>query len=91
MTAGREILHELVERLPAHQLLAAQELLEGLLDPVSRAIFKAPFDDEPETEAERLAVAEANEWMKLQPEGISFEEVLAEYGLTISDLEKLSL
>jgi hypothetical protein len=82
---------ELVERLPAHQVLAAQELLEEPLDPVSRAIFNAPFDDEPESETERLTVDEANKWMKLHPEGIPFEEVVADCGLTMEQIENYQL
>ena len=86
MASNREHLHELVDRIPADQAMAAQEMLEGLLDPVSRAIANAPFDDEPETEAERLAVAEADEWSKQHPEGIPFEQVVAECGLTMDDI-----
>jgi hypothetical protein len=91
MASNREHLHELVDRLPADQAIAAQEMLEGLLDPVSRAIASAPFDDEPESEAERLAVAEADAWSKQHPEGIPFAEVLAEYGLTMDDIKKYRL
>jgi hypothetical protein len=87
MPSNRDHLHELVDRLPPHQAATAQELLEGLLDPVSRAIANAPVDDEPETEAERQAVAEADEWSKRHPEGIPFEEVLAECGLTLNDIK----
>ena len=39
--------HELIERLPATQLSAVVGLLEAMLDPVSRAIARAPVDDEP--------------------------------------------
>jgi hypothetical protein len=34
---------------------------EAMLDPVSLAIAQAPVDDEPETEEERQAVAEAKD------------------------------
>lgn len=34
-----------------------------MLDPVSRAIANAPIDDEPETEHERNAIAEADAWL----------------------------
>ena len=44
--------HELVERLDASQLPTAVRFLEFmLLDPVSRTLATAPFDDEPMTEA----------------------------------------
>jgi hypothetical protein len=80
--------HDLVERLDAAQLPTAVRFLEFmLLDPVSRAIATAPFDDEPLTEAEHQAVAEADEWLK-HNKPIPFEDVLADFGLTVEDLEK---
>ena len=78
--------HELIDRLPPAQLAAVARLLKAMLDPVSRAISNAPVDDEPETDEERRAVAEAKEWLQLHP-GISFEEVLADFGLTVNDLK----
>ena len=78
--------HELIDRLPPAQLIAVVGLLEAILDPVSIALANAPIDDEPETEGERQAVAEAKEWLKRHP-GISFEEVLSDFGLTVDDLK----
>lgn len=78
--------HELIDRLPPTQLTAVVGLLEAILDPVSRAIAQAPLDDEPETEEERRAVAEAKEWFNKNP-GIPFEEVLSDFGLTVRDLK----
>ncbi|MBI3964484.1 MAG: hypothetical protein HY329_02525 [Chloroflexi bacterium] len=52
----RELLHDLVERLPETELDAARRHLEELVDPVLRALRRAPLDDEPESEAERAAV-----------------------------------
>ena len=61
MTTLKE-LHDLVDWLPecAHAE-ARQTLLHHLKkhDPVRYALFTAPLDDEPETAAERAAVAEA--------------------------------
>ena len=80
--------HELVERLDASQLPTAVRFLEFmLLDPVSRAIAAAPTDDEPVTEAERQAVDEADEWLK-HNKPIPFEDVLADFGLTLTDFRK---
>jgi hypothetical protein len=78
--------HELIERLPPAQVAAVVGLLQAMLDPVSRAIANAPLDDEPESDEERRAVAEAKEWLQRHP-GIPFEEVLADFGLTVNDLE----
>ena len=81
--------HELVERLDAAQIPTAVRFLEFmLLDPVSRALATAPYDDEPLSDAERRAIDEANEWLK-HNEGIPHEEVLAEFGLTVKDFEKM--
>jgi len=55
------------------------------LDPVARAIANAPVDDEPESEQERQAVAEADEWLQ-HNRPIPFEEVLADFDLTIEDV-----
>jgi hypothetical protein len=82
----REHAHELIERLAASQVAAVVGLLEAMLDPVSRAIRNAPVDDEPETEEERQAVAEATEWLK-HNKPIPFEEVLADLGLTLEDVK----
>ncbi len=77
MNNPKEHAHELIERLPPSQLAAVVGLLEAMLDPVSRAIAQAPVDDEPETEEERQAVAEAKNWVQHHP-GIPFEEVLSD-------------
>jgi len=80
--------HELIERLAPSQVSAVVGLLEAMLDPVSRAIANAPVDDEPETEQERQAVAESRAWFERRGgQGISHEEVLADFGLTPDDLK----
>jgi len=86
MPNPKEHAHELIERLPPVQLAAVIGLLEAILDPVSRAIAQAPVDDEPETEEERQAVAEAKEWFQ-HHSGIPFEEVLSDFGLTVDNLK----
>lgn len=81
--------HELIDRLPATQLVAVVGLLEAMLDPVSHAIVNAPVDDEPESEQERQAVAESKSWFERHGgQGISHEEVLADFGLTPNDFKK---
>lgn len=86
VTDTKEHAHELIERLPANQLAAVVGLLEAMLDPVARAIAQAPLDDEPESEEEREAVAEARQWLRQHP-GIPFEQVLSDFGLTVDDLK----
>lgn len=86
MSDPKQHAHELIERLAPNQVTAVVGLIEAMLDPVSRAIAQAPLEDEPETEEERRAVAEAKEWLRCHP-GIPFEQVLADFGLTVDDLK----
>ena len=55
----REQAHELIDRMAPSQVSAVVGLLETMLDPVSRAIANASYDDEPESKDERRAVAES--------------------------------
>ena len=59
----KERLHQLVDELPDGEVSEAERLLSALRidDPVLRALDTAPYDDEPETDEERAAVAEARE------------------------------
>ena len=89
MADTKEHAYELIDRLPPTQLSAVVGLLEAMLDPVSRAIANAPVDDEPESEQERQAVAESKAWFEQHAgQGISHEEVLADFGLTPNDFKK---
>jgi hypothetical protein len=80
--------HELVERLDAGQLDAVVRLLEVMTDPVAHSLANAPIDDEPISEEEIRAVEASREWLKTHP-GIPNEEVLAEFGLTAEDFERM--
>lgn len=84
----RDAVHALVDQLPPAQLAALEGLLETILDPLSRKLALAPLDDEPFTEEDRLAVAEADEWRK-HNDPIPLESVLADFGLTVTDWEKM--
>ncbi len=65
MTA-KERLHRLVDLLPEHETSVAERILEALSMPADpRLSLPDPeWDDEPETEAERSAVAEG--WAALE-------------------------
>ena len=80
--------HELLERLDSSQLPTAVRFLEFmLLDPLSRALATAPVDDEPLSEEDREAIARSEAWFRENKgKGIPFEDVLADFGLTIDDL-----
>ena len=82
----RQQAHALLDMLPAEKLNAVRSLLEAMVDPVSRALANAPIDDEPITEEEERAVAEAREWLQHNP-GIPFEQVVAELGFTMEEVK----
>lgn len=69
----------LLNQLDPGQLAAVVHLLEVMVD-----------DDDTLSPAEAAAIAEADEWSK-HHEPIPHEEVLAEFGLTMADWEKMSL
>ena len=81
MSDTRQHAHELIDQIPETKLSTAVGLLEKILDAVSLALLNAPIDDEPETEEERLAVAESEEWLKNGGKGIPHEEVARQLGL----------
>jgi len=78
----RQAAHELVERLRPEQLTTVVSLLQFMLsDSVSRALASAPIDDEAETEDERDAVRDADDWFAQREVGISHDEVKRQFGL----------
>ena len=88
-TATRTHVHALVDQLPPIQLAALETLLQSMLDPLARKLALAPFDDEPFTDEDRQAVAEADEWLK-HHDPIPLEGVLADFGLTQADWDQMS-
>src|SRR5580704_6697893 len=87
-TETRSHVHELVDQLPAAQLDALEIILKPMLDPLSRKLALAPADDEPFTDEDRQAVAEAEAWLD-HNEPIPLESVLADLGLTMDDWERM--
>jgi hypothetical protein len=81
MAADRQHAHHLLDQLGPGQLAAVVHLLETLVSP----------DDDGDTlsNAERKAVAEADEWLR-HNQPIPHEEVLAGFGLTKADWEKMA-
>ena len=73
MTDPRQQAHQLIDRLPETQLSALVGLLESIV---------VPLDDEPETELEKQAVAEARDWLNRNGgKGIPHEEAMRRLGL----------
>ena len=84
----RQQAHDYLDRLPPAQLSAVRTLLESMVEPVRSALNNVPYEDEPIGEEEERAVAAAREWLK-HNEPIPHEEVLAEFGLTMADFERM--
>lgn len=82
MSDPRQHAHQLIDRLPETQLSALVGLLETIVDPVAAALRNAPIDDEPETEEEKQAVAEARDWLKRNGgKGVPHQEAMRRLGL----------
>lgn len=72
----------MIDQLPEAQLSALVGLLETIVDPVAVVLCNAPVDDEPETEYEKQAVAEARIWLQQHGgKGIPHEEAMRRLGL----------
>jgi hypothetical protein len=80
--------HAYLDLLPPAQLSAVRGLLETMLDPLSRTLVNAPIEDEEIGEEEKRAVAESKEWLE-HNKPIPHEDVLAEFGLTPGDFERM--
>ncbi len=73
---AREDLHKLVAQIPEDEIAAAGRYLQYLRDvgdPFVRALFEAPFDDEPTTPEEDEGAEEARQEY-LRGEVLSAEE-----------------
>ena len=60
-----------------------------MLDLLSRKLALAPLDDEPYTDDDRQAVAEADAWLA-HNDPIPIENLLSEFGLTLTDWEVMA-
>ena len=75
----RQQAHALLDLLPPARLGAVRNLLEVFLDEDSDTL----------SPAEAKAIAEADEWSR-NNEPIPHQQVLAEFGLSMADWEKMS-
>jgi hypothetical protein len=87
-TNPKQQAHELIDRLSAGQVSAVVNLLEAMLDPVSVALASAPIDDEPLSEEEAHDISESRAAIA-RGSVVSNHEVLAEFGLTAEDFERM--
>jgi hypothetical protein len=80
---ARTKLHDLIESLPSEDVPTALRVLEALnstSDSIPLALRDIPFDDEPETDEERAAVAEALREIE-EGKGIPHDEAMRRLGL----------
>ncbi len=87
-TEPRQHAHAIIDVMKPEQIAALVPLLEVMLDPFERSLANAPTDDEPTSEEEERAAAESILWLETH-EPISNREVLAEYGLTEEDFDRM--
>src|SRR5580658_4487958 len=88
LTQERQQAHVLLDQLPNEKLTAVVHLLQAISDPVARSLANAPVDDEPVSVEEAREIAAARASLD-RGEGIPHEKVLAEFGLTLEDFERM--
>ena len=82
MTDTRRLAHQLIDQLPEVQLSGLVQFLGTIVDPVTASLQSAPLEDEPEDEEEKIAVAEAHDWLKRNGgKGIPHAEAMRRLGL----------
>jgi hypothetical protein len=81
LTEERQQAHALLDMLPAEKLSAVRNLLQVMVEPLSRSLASAAVEDE----AIRTEMSEALDKAKAslaRGEGIPHEEILREFGLS---------
>lgn len=69
--------HELIDRLGPEKLKAVIAVLKVMVD-----------DDDELTEGDRHAIAASREYFRQGGDGISFEQVVADWGLTMDQIRE---
>ena len=87
-TDEKQHAHELIDLMAPGQVAAVVSLLEIMLDPLARTLASAPYDDEPVSAEEAREVEEAKTSLA-RGESIPHDEVLAEFGLTSNNFERM--
>ena len=87
-TDEKQHAHELIDRMAPGQVSAVVGLLEIMLDPLACTLASAPYDDEPVSQEEAREV-EASKASLARGEGIPHEKVIAEFGLSSEDFERM--
>jgi len=87
-TSPKQQAHELIDAMAPGQVSAVVGLLKIMLDPFTRTLANAPFDDEPVSAEEAREIAEARASLA-RGEGVSNDDVLAEFGLNAEDFARM--
>ena len=81
MTDIRKEIHDEVDLLSDEELVGLKKFLGTYPDVFAAVYRRAPIDDEPVTEADRLAMEKAEEWFAQNGgKGIPHEEIMRRYG-----------
>jgi hypothetical protein len=88
VTQERQQAHALLDMLPQEKLTAFVNLLQAISDLLARSLANAAVDDEPVSEEEAREIAAARSSLD-RGEGIPHEKVLAEFGLSLEDFERM--
>ena len=86
INAERRQLHELVEHLRPEEIASVKQYLESKVDSFERMLLSAPVDEEPVTDQDRSAIAEASRRRQRGERPLTGEELLRDLGLSESDL-----
>lgn len=76
----RQQAHFLLDALPEEKVSAVRNLLEVMVEPLSRSLAKAPVEEE-ELTPETAAALEHARASLARGEGIPHEDILREFGL----------
>jgi hypothetical protein len=76
----RQQAHALIDVLPEEKLSVVRDLLEVLVEPLSRSLAVAPVEEEELTPETVAALNRASASLD-RGEGVSHEEILREFGL----------
>jgi hypothetical protein len=87
-TNPKQQAHELIDSMAPGQVSAVVGLLKVMLDPLTRTLANAPYDDEPVSAEEVREIAAARASLA-RGEGVSNDEVLAEFGLNAEDFARM--
>jgi hypothetical protein len=87
-TSPKQQAHELIDSMAPGQVAAVIPMLRIVADPFTRTLANAPYDDEPVSaeEAREIATARAS---LASGEGVSNDDVLAEFGLNAEDFARM--